>query len=170
MADTERIYHKDRVDNDEKIVRFILYPRDWDEDMDELADGFVKLRSGEPGVSCVRHDYLGGHEATMTNGQGFAKFITNCSKKKNPDNPNQQLKGWGHCTAQQIIDIDPDIIFLFIEKPDESPEHVEIRFNKEGVIVKGVVKDAYILELFDRIEATFDYYFCDSSSQQVEND
>lgn len=159
MAGAGNNYPKDNVGSDEKIVRFILYPRDWNVDMDELADGFVKLKGGEEGVSCVRHDYLGGQDATRERGESFAKIVTDRKRKKNPKADEQKLKGWAHCTAQQIIDIDPDVIYLSIENPEKEPQHVEIRFKKDGGVVKGLVKDAYILELFDKIESTFDYLY-----------
>lgn len=159
MAEIENNYPKDTVGGDEKIVRFILYPRDWNVDADELAEGFVKLKSGEKGVSCVRYDYLGGQDATRERGECFAKIVTDRRRKRNPKADEQKLKGWAQCTAQQIIDIDPDVIYLSIENPEKEPQHVEIRFQKDGDVVKGVVKDAYILELFDKIESTFDYLY-----------
>lgn len=159
MAETGNKYFKDKVNSDEKIVRFILYPRDWNADLNELADGFVKLKGGEKGVSCVRHDYLGGQDATREYGESFAKIVTDRKKEKNPKADEQKLKGWAHCTAQQIIDIDPDVIYLSIENPEKEPQHVEIRFQKDGDVVKGIVKDAYILELFDKIESTFNYVY-----------
>lgn len=159
MAETEFDYPKDKVNNDEKIVRFILYPRDWNADLNELADGFFKLKNGEKGISCARYDYLGGQDATMERGESFAKNVTDRKRGKNPLAEMQKLKGWAHCKAQEIIDIDPDVIFLSIENPEKDPCHVEIRFQKDGDVVKGIVKDAYILELFDKIESTFNYVY-----------
>ena len=159
MAETEFDYPKDKVNNDEKIVRFILYPLHWNTDTNELAEGFVKLKEDEKGISCVRYDYLGGEDATKECGDCFAQIVTNKKRGKNPNADEQKLKGWARCTAQQIIDIDPDVIFLSIENPEKNPHHVEIRFQNGGDVVKGIVKDAYILELFDKIESTFNYVY-----------
>ena len=40
----EVLYSDSNVKSDERIVRFILFPKDWDKDTDELAEGFVTLR------------------------------------------------------------------------------------------------------------------------------
>ena len=64
----------------------------------------------------------------------------------------EHLIGWGTCKAQEIINLDPKVISLIVERPQETPYHVAIQFCLEGGVVRGIVKDAYILELFETIE------------------
>lgn len=143
----------------ERIVRFILKPKNINTD-GSLKEGFVKLRNEEPGVSCVRYDFLGGKEATKANGKAFAELF-NKPKNGKPIPPQrlQKLHGWGQCTAQDIIALDPEVIELIVDNPEERPYHVCICFRVDGEIVKGEVKNAYILDLFQKIEDTFEYVF-----------
>lgn len=165
----EFIYSDTDVKSEERIVRFILFPKDWDGDTNELAEGFVTLRLNEKGVSCVRYDYLGGENATIKEGQTYSTSVNNRKSQKAQKNnisfEPEQLIGWGHCTAQQIIGIDPDIIKLEVDAG--RPCHVTITFNKDGDTIKGIVKDAYILELFEKIQDEFEYYYFDD--RQVKN-
>lgn len=144
---------------EERIVRFILKPKNINAD-GSLKEGFVKLRNEEPGVSCVRYDFLGGKEATIANGKAFAE-IFNKPKNGKPIPPQrlQKLHGWGQCTALDIIALDPEVIELIVDNPEERPYHVCISFRVDGEIVKGEVKSAYILDLFQKIEDTFEYIF-----------
>lgn len=150
-------YPDELVLPEERIVRFILKPKNINAD-GSLKEGFVKLRNEEPGVSCVRYDFLGGEDATIANGKAFAE---NYNKPRNgkpiPPQRMQKLHGWGQCTAQEIIDLDPEVIELIVDHPEERPYHVCISFRVNGEIVKGEVKNAYILDLFQKIEDTFEY-------------
>lgn len=60
-------YPEAHVLPEERIVRFILKPKNINSD-GSMKEGFVKLRNEEPGVSCVRFDYLGGEDATIAMG------------------------------------------------------------------------------------------------------
>lgn len=137
---------------EECIVRFILYPKHWDVEEDQLKPNFIHLRANEPGISFVRFDFLGGKEGTVEKGNEYAEQINRCKRKKNKPFTEERLKGWGVCLAQEIINLDPKVISLLVERPYDAPHHVCIQFTLDGELVKGIVKDAYILELFETIE------------------
>lgn len=152
-------YPEAHVLPEERIVRFILKPKNINPD-GSMKEGFIKLRNEEPGVSCVRFDYLGGEDATIAMGNSFAEIFNNPRNGKPiPPHKLQKLHGWGQCTAQEIIALDPAVIELIVDNPAERPYHVCISFREDGEIVKGEVKNAYILDLFQKIEDTFEYVF-----------
>lgn len=157
MNTDKRTYSRKNIDGEERIARFILKPRDWDMDDDVLAANFVSLRDGEDGVSCVRYDYLGGETGVIQHGTEHAMRVTRGTQKDKPDAPIQQLVGWGHCTVDEIIALDPKVISFQVD--GKKPYHICITFSTDGKIVEGMVKDAYILELFELIEDTFEYYY-----------
>lgn len=157
MNTDKRIYSDKTIDGDERIARFILRPKDWDMDDDILAANFVSLRDGESGVSCVRYDYLGGKANVVQQGTKHAERVTRGMQRTNSKAPNQRLAGWGHCTVEEIIVLDPEVISFEVD--GKKPYHICINFSTGGKIVEGVVKDAYILELFEMIEDTFEYYY-----------
>lgn len=157
MNTDKSTYSDITISSDERIARFILKPKDWDMDDDVLAANFVHLREGESGVSCVRYDYLGGEASVFQHGITHAVRVTRGMQKSNPNASVQQLAGWGYCTVEDIIALDPEVISFDVD--GKKPYHICINFCSDGEIVKGLVKDAYILELFEMIEDTFEYYY-----------
>lgn len=147
MNESHTTLSPEYVSPEERIVRFILCPKHWDIEEDKLKPNFIHLRKEEPGVSCVRYDFLGGKEGTVVKGEEFAAIFNNRKKKV-----EQHLKGWGACTAQDITNLNPNVISFSIDNPREKPWHACIQFTLEGGIVRGIVRDAYILELFEMIE------------------
>lgn len=139
-----------KVSEDEKIIRYILSPKHIDVESGELIDNFITLRQEEDGVSCIRFEILGSKESAVADGNAFAEVYNR--PKKNGQLPKnlQSLFGWGYWTANQILDLNRDIISLSVDPSRNC--HVLIKFNVDGDCVKGLVKDASILELFDMIQ------------------
>lgn len=142
----------EHVAPEERIVRFILCPKNWDAEEKKMKPNFIHLRTNEPGVSFVRYDFLGGQEATIEKGNEYAEAVNRNKRKKGKPFAEEHLIGWGTCKAQEIINLDPKVISLIVDRPKETPYHVAIQFCLEGGVVRGIVKDAYILELFETIE------------------
>lgn len=52
-------------------------------------------------------------------------------------------------TANEIASLAPDIISIVVDNPTGSPQHVNVMFRMEGDIVKGIVTDAFVLDIMD---------------------
>lgn len=160
----------DHVAPEERIVRFILCPKNWDSEAETLKPNFIHLRTNEPGVSIVRYDFLGGQEATIDKGKEYAEAVNRNKRKKGKPFSEEHLKGWGTCVAQEIINLDSKVISFIVERPQDAPHHASIQFTLEGEVVKGIVKDAYILELFETIEDSILQYVLLSDTEKEKSE
>jgi len=138
------------VNEDEKIIRYILTPKHIDPDTDGLVENFVTLRQDEDGVSCIRFDYIGGEKNCIADGNKFANVFN--KPKKNGQLPKklQSLYGWASWNAKQILDLDRDVISFSVDS--SRPCHVLVQFAIDGEVKKGLVKDAKILDLFEQMQ------------------
>lgn len=139
----------DIVCEEEVLARIALAPRDIDSDTGLPKDSFISLRNEEGGISFLRFNYLGYDEFIARGLERESKY--NSSKKK------YSFVGWMEGVAKDIKALAPDIIEFTIDKPEETPEHVNVRFYKDGNLVKGIVTDAEILSLMDDLYHTLIY-------------
>ena len=139
----------DKVCEEEVLARIALAPRDIDSETGLPKDSFISLRNEEGGISFLRFDYL-----------GYDEFVTRGLERESKYNRKQKkyaFVGWMEGVAKDIKALAPDIIEFTIDKPDESPEHVNVRFYKAGNLIKGIVTDAEILSLLDDLYRTLIY-------------
>ena len=141
----------DIVCDGEILARIALAPRDIDSDTGLPKDSFISLRNEEGGISFLRFDYLGYDEFLA---KGLEREFKYNSKKKQK---KYSFVGWMEGVAKDIKTLAPDIIEFTIDKPEESPEHVNVRFYKGGNLIKGIVTDAEILSLLDDLYHTLIY-------------
>ena len=141
----------DIVCEEEILARIALAPRDIDSDKGLPKDSFISLRNEEGGISFLRFNYLGSDEFLARGLERESKYNSNKKQKK------YSFVGWMEGVAKDIKALAPDIIEFTIDKPEESPEHVNVRFYKDGNLVKGIVTDAEILSLLDDLYHTLIY-------------
>lgn len=130
---------------DEKLARIVLSPRDIEPTTKYPKDSFVTLRQDEEGISFLRFDYMGEDKFRKSGEERAALFNKNLKK------PKYAFAGWMESTAGEMIALAPNIISIEVNDPDNRPEHVNVMFKKENVIVKGIVTDAEILDILDEL-------------------
>ena len=124
------------IENEELLARWVFSPRNIDPYTGQLKDNFIFLRQGEKGISCYRCDKAG-REATIKAGLKFCK--------------EDKLVALALATAGVIRNIDLEHISVLVSNP-HHPLHVEIRFKIDGVLMKGIIHDAYVMDLLDQIK------------------
>ncbi len=140
----------DTLCNEERIVRLVLSPNDVDEETGLPLQAFISLRKNEKGISFLRLDLIG-KDAVIANGKDReAKFNFNHEEKNT-------FVGWLQGIVGDIRAIDPQVIRIVVNNLEKKPEHAEIRFHKDGELVRGIVTDAQILDILDEIYHTLEY-------------
>lgn len=124
------------IENEELLARWVFSPRNMDPYTGKLKDNFIFLRQGEKGISFYRYDKAG-REATIEAGLKFCK--------------EDKLVALALATAGVIRNIDLEHISVLVSNP-HHPLHVEIRFKIDGVLMKGIIHDAYVMDLLDQIK------------------
>ena len=124
------------IENEELLARWVFSPRNIDPYTGKLKDNFIFLRQGEKGISCYRYDKAG-REATIKAGLKFCK--------------EDELVALALATAGDIRGIDLEHIQVLVSNP-LHPLHVEIRFTIEGALMKGIIHDAYVMDLLVQIK------------------
>ena len=147
----ENTLPSDKVDDGELLARIALAPRDIDEVTGYPKDSFISLRNEEGGISFLRFDYLGKEGFKQRGFDREEKYNSGKKKKK------YTFVGWMQGLAKDIKALAPEVIEFTIDKPEESPEHVNVRFYKGGALIKGIVTDAEILEIIDDLYHSLEY-------------
>ena len=124
------------IADEEILARWVFSPRNIDPYTKKLKDNFIFLRKNEKGISCYRYT-LAGEDVTIEAGCHFRG--------------SDKLFALALAQAGNIRAIDKEHIEVIVNNPDK-PLHAEIRFNLGGELMKGIICDAYILDLFDQIK------------------
>ncbi|MCR5456111.1 MAG: hypothetical protein K6F33_14100 [Bacteroidales bacterium] len=143
MEENASKYSPDLVNDDEKLSRIVLSPRDIDPVTNYPKDSFIGLRQDEEGISFLRFDFIGEELFRKRGLQRAALYNSNNKKKK------YSFVGWMEGIVKEIKSLAPNQINIMVNEPDKNPEHVNIVFNKNGNLVKGIVTDAEILDIID---------------------
>lgn len=141
----------DRVSDEELLARIVLAPKDIDAETGLPKDSFISLRDQEGGVSFLRFDYLGDKDFKE---RGFARERLYNDKRKVK---KYSFVGWMQGLARDIKALAPNMIELTVDSPGISPEHVNVRFFKSGVLIKGIVTDAEVLDVLDNLYHALQY-------------
>ena len=140
---TTKTVGKTFVDDNERVARIVLSPRDIDECTGAPKANFISLRNNETGISFLRLDYMG-EGAFMTRGFERADNYNKHSKKI-----QYEFVGWMEGLVSDIKALAPEIITITIDNPKENPEHICVEFHFQGDIVKGIVTNAVIMDIMD---------------------
>lgn len=140
----------DALCNAERIVRLVLSPNDVDEETRLPLQAFISLRPNEKGISFLRLDLIGKDAVIAIGKDREAKFNLNAEEKNT-------FVGWLQGVVGDLQAINPQVIQIVVNNPEKKPEHAEIRFCKDGELVKGIVTDAYILDILDEVYHTLEY-------------
>ena len=138
-------YLANKVNDDEKLSRIVLSPKDIDPVSNYPKDTFLGLRQDEEGISFLRMDFMGEEHFIECGLQRAAMYNGNSKKKK------YSFVGWMEGFANEIENLSPGRILVNVNDPEHRPEHVNVEFLKNGEIVRGIVTDAEILYIIDEL-------------------
>ena len=122
------------IADDELVARCVFSPRNINPKTGNLRNNFMFLREGEQDISFVRYSKLG-HEETVRYGNSIMR--------------NQLLYALAKGLAGELRSIS-DMIHITADNPS-NPYHASLRILKDGKCIQGIVTDALVLDLFDKI-------------------